>query len=239
MIAFFYFGPLNSLRTLHAMSSQWILVLETSVTEASLILACDGEIKTRSCFTSERSQEVDLFPPLQEVLSALPDGEHLCSVVIGTGPGSYNGARVGIAAAQAIAQFHDCRVAGLCSFEGVTQIKDSPKAWAVGDARRGSFFLMEFLNGKATSAPALLEHAGFLSRLASCDGPIVTFEDPARLDLPEGQAVEQCSSTAEVLLDAWLARSLEEQNAILRTPVEAFYLRPPHITKAKPKSSSP
>ena len=218
------------------MSSEWILVLETSVTEASLVLACDGEIHARSSFTSERSQEVDLFPPLQEILSSLPSTERLSTIIIGTGPGSYNGARVGIAAAQAIAQTHQCSVAGLCSFEGVTQIRNSLQAWAIGDARRGSFFIMEILNGKSTSKPDLLEHSEFLDRLASCDGPIATFENPDRLKLPDGHSVIEASSTAEVLLESWLSRSSEEKDALLKIPVEAFYLRPPHITKAKPKA---
>ena len=218
------------------MSPQWILVLETSVTNASLVLACDGEIKARSNFTSERSQEVDLFPPLQEILTSLPPGERLSTIVIGTGPGSYNGARVGIAAAQAIAQTHNCSVAGLCSFEGVTQLRSAPISWAAGDARRGSFFLMKLIDGKATFAPELLEHSEFLSRLASCDGPVATFENPDRLKLPEGHQVVESVSAAEILLDAWLSRSPSEQEAILKIPAEAFYLRPPHITKAKPKS---
>ena len=218
------------------MSPQWILVLETSVIDASLVLACDGEINARANFTSERSQEVDLFPPLQEILASLPSGEPLSSIVIGTGPGSYNGARVGIAAAQAIAQTHNCSVAGLCSFEGVTQLRDAPISWAVGDARRGSFFLMELIEGKTSSAPELLEHSEFLSRLASCDGPIATFENPDRLKLPKGHQIVESAAAAETLLDAWLARSPSEQKAIQKIPAEAFYLRPPHITKAKPKS---
>ena len=220
------------------MSRPWILVLETSVTNASLVLACEEEIVARSDFTSERSQEVDLFPPLQEILAALPSGEHLDTIVIGTGPGSYNGARVGIAAAQAIAQTHDCRVAGLCSFEGVTQLQSAPKSLAVGDARRGSFFIMEILSGKTTSAPELLEHSEFLSRLSSSDGPIVTFENPKRLKLPENHRVIEATSTAEILLASWLSRNSAEQDSLLNIPAEAFYLRPPHITKAKPKSLS-
>ncbi|MDA7882092.1 tRNA (adenosine(37)-N6)-threonylcarbamoyltransferase complex dimerization subunit type 1 TsaB [Akkermansiaceae bacterium] len=220
------------------MSRQWIFVLETSVTNASLVLACDGEIKARSNFTSERSQEVDLFPPLQEILATLPSDERLSTIVIGTGPGSYNGARVGIAAAQAIAQTHGCRVAGLCSFEGVTQLQSAPKSWAVGDARRGSFFLMELRDGKISSAPELLEHTEFLSRLSSCEGPIATFENPERLNLPEGHSVIEATSSAEALLASWLSRGPAEKEALLNIPPEAFYLRPPHITKAKPKSLS-
>lgn len=208
-----------------------ILALETSVTQATLILADESGIRARKSFQSERSQECDLFGPLQEILGNLSDNEKLSAIVIGTGPGSYNGARVGIAAAQAIAQVHGCQVAGLCSFEGVAEVENNDTVWAVGDARRGSFFLMPIQNGRAQTPPRLLEETEFLSQLARCEGPKVTFESPGRL--PEGVECRESHSSAEGLLRSWIARSTEEQELLLKTPVEAFYLRPPHITKSK------
>lgn len=215
------------------MNTEWILALETSVTHATLLLARGSEILGQQAFSSERSQECDLFAPLQNVLSQLPEGQRLSRIVIGTGPGSYNGTRVGIAAAQAIAQTHGCRVAGLCSFEGVPEAATNETLWAVGDARRGSYFLMPIIRGRAQAPPLLLEENDFLARLTGCEGPKVTFESPSRL--PEGLEVHETNSSAEGLLKAWLARSPEEQEILLGTPTETFYLRPPHITKAKKK----
>ncbi len=208
-----------------------ILALETSVTQATLILADESGVRARKSFQSERSQECDLFGPLQEILGNLSDNEKLSAIVIGTGPGSYNGARVGIAAVQAIAQVHGCRVAGLCSFEGVAEVENHDTVWAVGDARRGSYFLMPVENGRAQTPPRLLEEEQFLAELAHCDGPKVTFESPERL--PEGVDCVESQSSAEGLLNAWLARSPAEQEHLLNASVEAFYLRPPHITKSK------
>ncbi len=215
------------------METEWILALETSVTDATLALAGDGRLLAERTFSSTRSQECDLFLPLQKILGDLPEGASLSAIIVGTGPGSYNGARVGIAAAQAIAQVHDCPVAGLCSFEGVQTARQSPLSFAVGDARRGSFFLMPLEDGRATAAPELLSPEDFQSRLAGCHGPKLTFEDPARL--PGDFEVEHCRSTADLLLEAWTSRSEEEQKALITTPTEAFYLRPPHITKSKKK----
>lgn len=211
--------------------NQLILALETSVTRATLILADEGGIRARKSFQSERSQECDLFGPLQELLANLSDNEALSGIIVGTGPGSYNGARVGIAAAQAIAQVHGCRVAGLCSFEGVPEASGNETVWAVGDARRGSYFLMPVQNGRAQTPPRLLEEEEFLAELARCEGPKVTFESSDRL--PEEVDCYESQSDAEGLLIAWLARSTEEQETLLNTSVEAFYLRPPHITKSK------
>ena len=204
---------------------EWLLVLETSVTNATLLLARNGEIFAERAFSSERSQECDLFPPLRDLLDELPAGESLSAVVIGTGPGSYNGARVGIATAQALAQTHQCRVAGLCSFEAIEG------SWAIGDARRGSYFLLPLVQGRAQIPPELLEEQEFLARLATCEGPKVTFESPDRL--PNGLEVTQTESTATGLLKSWLTRTPGEQAVLLNTPTEAFYLRPPHITKSK------
>lgn len=213
------------------MISKWILALETSVANASIVLARDGRVVAGRSFFSERSQECDLFEPLREILEELPEGEMLGGIVVGTGPGSYNGARVGIAVAQAIAQVHRCGVAGLCSFEGVPAVQEHETAWAVGDARRGSFFVMKLENGRAISAPELLAEEAFLKRLAHCDGPKVTFESPSRL--PDGIPAVETSSNAETLLNSWLSRTSEEKEALEKIPPEAFYLRPPHITKSK------
>jgi tRNA threonylcarbamoyladenosine biosynthesis protein TsaB len=208
-----------------------ILALETSVAQATMILANASGILSQKSFRSERSQECDLFTPLQNLLSELPSDEKLSAVVVGIGPGSYNGARVGIAAAQAIAQVHGCRVAGLCSFEGVPEAFVNETIWALGDARRDSYFLMPIQNGQAQIPPKLLEEEEFSRLLAQCEGPKVTFESPERL--PENVDCLESHSTAEGLLKSWLARSPEEQENLLNLPVEAFYLRPPHITKSK------
>ena len=208
-----------------------ILALETSVAQATMILANESGILSQKSFRSERSQECDLFTPLLDLLSKLPSDEKLSAVVIGIGPGSYNGTRVGIATAQAIAQVHGCRVAGLCSFEGVPEAFLNETIWAVGDARRDSYFLMPIQNGRAQIPPKLLDKEEFSRFLARCEGPKVTFEPLQRL--PENIDCLESHSNAEGLLKSWLARSSAEQEDLLNMPVEAFYLRPPHITKSK------
>ena len=209
----------------------WLLALETSVTHATLVLANNYEVFAEKSFKSERSQECDLFGPLQDLLTELPAGEKLSTIVIGTGPGSYNGARVGIAVAQAIAQVHQARIAGLCSFEGVAEVSQNETIWALGDARRGSYFLMPVRNGRAQVPPQLLSEEEFITELSTCKGPKVTFESASRL--PQGIDCLESHSTAQGLLKSWRSRTPEEQETLLKSPVEAFYLRPPHITKSK------
>ena len=223
--ALFLFSMSKAPDTLSLVNKKWTLAMETSVPEATLALACGDEVIARAEFTSERSQEVDLFSPLKEILTALPEGQTLSAVLIGTGPGSYNGARVGIAAGQAIAQVHGCGVAGICSFEAVPSL-----TWAAGDARRGSFYLM-----KIGDEPKLLEPSDFLAKLAQSKGEIGTFEPLEKLNCPAG-SVKQVTPTAEGLLTAWQKKSAEEKDTLMAIPAEAFYIRPPHITASKKKS---
>jgi tRNA threonylcarbamoyladenosine biosynthesis protein TsaB len=213
-------------------NDSWILALETTVPHATLALAHQGTVVAERSFESERSQECDLFPPLRDLLEKLPDGRTLATVIVGTGPGSYNGARVGIAAAQAVAQVHGAPVAGLCSFEATAEALDHPLVHAVGDARRGSFFLLPLIEGQAQTPPQLFpgpEFSRTLTRLPEV--PVITFESPERL--PPGSGARQTTPDARGLLAAWWRRSPAEQKAILSSPPEAFYLRPPHITRSK------
>ncbi len=214
--------------------SEWILAMETCVPRASLVLAQDGEVLVQAEFESERSQEVDLFEPLEQVLLSLPEEEKLDGVLVGTGPGSYNGARVGIAAAQAVAQVNDAWVAGRCSFEGVAEV-ETGSALAVGDARRGGFFTLPLEEGRVAGEVALHEAETFQEKLVGFSGKLVTFESVARLSLPENLAarVRLVEPGAAGLLARWLGRSVEEREALKGGVIEAFYLRTPHITKGK------
>jgi len=156
------------------MNQSWVFALETSVVRAHLILAHGDQVIARETFTSERSQEVDLFEPLEQILSHLPVEEVISTVVVGTGPGSYNGARVGIAVAQALAQRYDCDVVGLCSFEGVAELSEG--GYAVGDARRGSFFYVPSHQGKVSQEAKLLGKDEFEAWMRTHHEKMVTFE---------------------------------------------------------------
>lgn len=216
--------------------SEWILAMETCVPQASLVLARGAEVMARAGFVSERSQEVDLFEPLQKILGKLPAGEKLGQVLVGTGPGSYNGARVGIAAGQAVAQIHGAQVAGPCSFEGVVEM-GSENVLAVGDARRGSFFTLLLEDGLVAGEVELLEAVDFQKKLMEFKGGLVSFEAVERLGLTKelAERVEVVVPTAECLLKNWFRRGEGERESLNGGLIEAFYLRAPHITRAKEK----
>src|SRR5688500_5266589 len=113
------------------------LFIESSTPRASLALLRGSEVLFEEAFTGDRSHNALLFAPLARALECLPYGEKLSGVVIGTGPGSYSGTRVGIAAGQGIALVHGCPAVGLSSLLAVPSAFGG-NALAIGDARRGA-----------------------------------------------------------------------------------------------------
>ena len=86
----------------------------------------------------------------------------------------------------------------------------------------------------------LLEPANLVGRVeaALAEGyGLVTLEEVGRLLLPAelGQEVRQEMPEARLLLQAWQARSGEEQEKLKEVPPEPFYLREAYITTPKKK----
>ena len=134
--------------------------------------------------------------PLGEALEGIPEGEGLGIVVIGTGPGSYNGARVAIAAGQGIGMVRGCAAVGVSSLEALETTRAGGRCLAVGDARRGTMFAVRLEEGKVVGEAELLEAEDLVSRVEAAveEGyGVVTLEDVGRLLLPEGleKAVKQ------------------------------------------------
>lgn len=209
-----------------------ILAIETSFPAASIALQRDGHAPISQIFESHRQQNQLLFPPLEELLSSLDDEESLDLIIIGTGPGSYSGTRISIAAAQGIAAVHSCPVIGLSSLLGTSDQLGSADRMAVGDARRGSFYIANILKGDLPQEPELFDREIFDSKIASTEAEIFSLE--AEMTNAQGAPITQFHSTAENLIHAWNALNESQQKQLLNTPPSPTYLRAPFITKAKP-----
>jgi tRNA threonylcarbamoyladenosine biosynthesis protein TsaB len=90
-----------------------------------------------------------LFSALEELLHDAPT---IRRVVVGVGPGSYNGIRSAIAAAWGIATARKIPLVGISS---VLALADG-EYFAVGDARRQQYFLAHVQRGTFISEPDLL-----------------------------------------------------------------------------------
>jgi tRNA threonylcarbamoyladenosine biosynthesis protein TsaB len=214
------------------MSQAFTLILETSTPEASIGLAGpDGFLKER-VFRSDRNHNATLFAPLQELLA---DAGEIARVLVGSGPGSYSGTRVGIAAAQGVAIALDCPVIAVPSVLGVEPVAAGHSSLAVGDARRGTYWSAR-LDGARMAEP-LLEEAddwqGTLSRARAEGRRLFSFEDPRRWSLPSDIHVEEILPRARWLWEAWHAADAPTRTMWQAELPQPLYLKPPHITQAR------
>ena len=73
------------------------LALDTSTPQGSVAVVAFGEVAFEETFTADRSHSSSLFGALERARSCV---SRLDQIVVGIGPGSYAGIRIGIAAAR-------------------------------------------------------------------------------------------------------------------------------------------
>ena len=219
------------------MPGTFTLVLETSTPHASLAtIEPDGRLEQRE-FTSDRSHNAVLFSPLKELLDAREAGE-IGLVLVGSGPGSYSGTRVGIAAAQGVAIAAGCPAVAVPSILAVPSAENGATCLAIGDARRGSFWTAAMEKSALLAEPELTDAAGLeaiVLESVAAGIPVISFEDSGRFPLPpdlRGQVRLEFPS-AERLWQAWKSTTPETRERWTTQPPQPIYLKPPHITPAK------
>lgn len=185
-----------------------ILSIECSGQQGSVASIRDGTVIKACSFPSPRGRGAELFVHLECALQEMPQ---IDLVIVGTGPGSYNGLRMSIAAAWGVARSRRARLAGVSSLLGY----DSPEYFVAGDARANQCFLAHISDGKWLLPPTLFAPQD--ARNAIKPG-IPVFVTSGLENLSE--AVFACPR-AEILAGREFVEGLPE-------PV---YLKPPHITK--------
>ncbi len=219
------------------MATPLTLVFETSTPRASLAtIAPGGQMESRE-FISDRSHNAVLFSPLQELLDTTkfwPVG----LVLVGSGPGSYSGTRVGIAAAQGVAIASGCPAVSVPSILAVPSAREGAHCLAIGDARRGSFWTAAIHRSRLVTEPALTDAAGLLEIISASlneSVSVFSFEDPDRFPLPAGvqDQIRHEFPTAADLWHTWCATAPATRTAWTAANPQPMYLKPPHVTPAK------
>lgn len=210
-----------------------ILAIETSAPSASLCLGRGSDILFSTSWEAERNHDAHLFPALQRALHCLHD-EQVDIVLVGSGPGSYGGVRVALAAAEGIALVHHARVAAICSWLGLGLPAGS--CTVISDARRNGWTVASFCGGAQQGPYEVLSTSELLARLQRAEGPCLSVEKAAHLR-EQGIRVDTSGlhATAEGLLETWMRLGQEDREALLAAPAAPIYVRPPHITQAKRK----
>lgn len=184
------------------------------------VVADDDVVMFEQTFTSERSHNSMLYGPLGEALEVAGDG--LKAIVIGTGPGSYTGVRISIAAAYGVALSRSVPVNGVPS---IAALGDESYA-VIGDARRGKFYAAEVRDGLLTDGFALLDEAGLRAWLEEHkDLPLRSSDVVAPLGLANVQLTRPSAIR--------LARHGLRPGLVADDNVEPLYVQEAFITKAK------
>jgi tRNA threonylcarbamoyladenosine biosynthesis protein TsaB len=205
------------------------LIFETSTEAASVALAVDGRIVAEKGFVSDRRHNALLFGPLSEIVE-IHGGKSFEVVLVGSGPGSYSGTRVGIAAAQGAALVAGCKAVAVPSILAVPEALAGGKCLAVGDARRGSYWLAHIGEGKLLDGPLLTDAIGLDSAVGRAwDSGASVFS----MERFRDREIPFSLPTAAGLWQVW--QNAPEQDRVIwaaRAP-QPIYLAPPHITASK------
>jgi len=195
-----------------------VLAIESSGPEGSVAILREGEVLVEIAFACPRGRGSDLFRVLAEVVR--PDVP-LDRVLVGTGPGSYNGLRSGIAAAWGIASARGIPVSGVCSLLGYGE----SSYCILGDARAGQWFFARVEHGSLAEEPLLFSPEEAIRRVP-CGLPVF-----CSAALPGLTGVLVRASRASILASVAASGS---------GPAEPFYLKPPHVTSpSKPAGYFP
>jgi tRNA threonylcarbamoyladenosine biosynthesis protein TsaB len=213
------------------------LVLETSTPHASLGIATAGGGFCSREFASDRHHNSLIFQPLEELLGEFPL-EEIERVLVGSGPGSYSGTRVGIAAAQGVAIAAGCPAVAVPSLLAVPSAAAGNPCLIIGDARRGSFWTVHIAQNPLADLPVLTDADGLMLAVTEAleQGHAVISLDAAAKFPSLGPLAEQVQVEFPTAADLWRAweRAAESTRAAWAAePPQPIYLKPPHITAAK------
>jgi tRNA threonylcarbamoyladenosine biosynthesis protein TsaB len=128
------------------MTGDW-LILETSGRVGQVGLARAGRLVRSAPLDHTRSRARDLAQTIEAVLRA--EGlraDQLTGVMVGRGPGSYTGLRVGLISAKVLAYATGCRLVAVDTFAALAEQvpPDVEEVWVLSDALRGNVYRQRF-----------------------------------------------------------------------------------------------
>jgi tRNA threonylcarbamoyladenosine biosynthesis protein TsaB len=194
------------------------LAFDTATSVATSALVRDGEV-----LAERASRAVRVLGDAEELLRhAGAEPRELSRLVVGTGPGSFTGMRMGLAAARALAFALDLQLAGVSTLDALAA--GAPRALPVVDAgRREVFTLVE--GAPAAVSPGELQ----LERGTMCVGDgAVRYREVLESLGAEVPPRESELHLPRARFHAELAREFVDPEA-----VEPLYLRVPDAEQAR------
>ncbi len=205
------------------MTDRLVLAIDLSSPRGVIAVLRGDTVLHEATFQSERSHNAQLFAPLAGALAVM--GREPALLVVGTGPGSYTGVRISIAAAQGVALSRGWPLLGWPSISTV----DLPEYQVLGDARRGQFYRARVTAGVLQQVPEIIT-AEAARAAAEEPGPWVTLD--AQPPLALGNVTVHRPDAAQ--LGRLIARLPEaEWRQAAKQTLEPVYLQEAFITVAK------
>jgi len=210
------------------------IAIETS-TRVGSVAVQRGSERRRADLGESRAHASDLMPALDRLVRELGGTPaELASVLVGTGPGSYTGLRVGIATALGLARASGARARSVPSGEVLAfgALDPGQHAFHLIDGRSGGFYLAHFLRTEdeveVIEFPIVLGREELPGRLAGT-APILTDDATAASSGLSPEFLERVRTDvrpdANALLALGLAR-LERLGPEELDAIEPLYLRP-------------
>ena len=204
-----------------------VLAFDTA-TPATVVALNDRELRHDPAPGERPGHVSQLLPLATRLLDAagLTFGD-LDRVVVGVGPGTFTGLRIGVATARALAQGSGAELIGVSTLRALAANAEGRPVLAVLDARRGEAFVAGYEGDAEVLAPAAVtpQMLADLARpdlLAVGDGSVRFREvlEPAGVEIPaDGSPLHQVSALA-------LARLASTQEATSES-VTPEYVRLP------------
>jgi len=213
------------------MSNPRLLLLETSQQPGVVAVAEGGRLLAVRCLDEARRHARDLAPAVGELLAGQGwQPRDVQAVVVGRGPGSYTGLRVGVMSAKAFAYATGCTLLGLETFAVLASQApaDVPRVAVLADAQQDKIYVQEFEQAVPVSRLRIQPLAEWLegARAPLCvTGPGLrkwASHLPASIKL---LGASLWDPHAESLLQLGLARYQRGERDDVWT-VEPIYLRP-------------
>ena len=158
-----------------------VLALDSAGGACSAALWRDGRIAAHRFVEMEHGHAEALIPMVQAVMTDAGVGyPALDLVAAGTGPGSYTGVRVGLAAARAIASAAGKPLSGVSNFEAVVAACGSSRPNVVAlETRRADLYIQLFAGDGAAESPPTIVAEDELANLFDAADRIVVAGDAA------------------------------------------------------------
>lgn len=219
-----------------------VLAVEAAGSACSAALWRDGAIVARRFALMEHGQAEALIPMVQAVMSEAGMGfESLDLIAASTGPGSYTGLRVGLAAARALASSAGKPLSGVDSFDCIRAgVAEAGSLLVALETRRSDLYIRFYdIDGRILDTDSVVSEAELIARFGG-NPPFWIAGDAAEraaallenAKISEAPRHGDAAKVAEIAAFRWAAEKIPR-------PAAPIYLRPPDAKTVAQRAAAP